>query len=297
MKSRSSPLTALSAAALALALLAGAADAAPRPKKGAPVAPPPPPAPTAADFRPLDPDNMLVVETNKGRIIVEITPLTAPAHAERIKTLVKQHFYDGQTFFRVIEDFMDQTGDPKNTGEGGSTLPNLKGEFSFRRDASAPFVVAATPDDGPVGFVGVMPVASQPDDMMAMTADGKATAWPLFCPGVMGMARANEPDTANSQFFFMRAAYPALDKKYTAWGRVVVGQNVVRAIKLGEPPADPQDKMSTVRLGSELPPDQRPKVYVIDTATAAFRGLIEKVRTEKGADFSICDVDVPAEVR
>ena len=71
----------------------------------------------------------------------------------------------------------------------------------------------------------------------------------------------------------------------------------MRAIKLGEPPVDPQDKMSTVRLGSDLPPDQRPKVYVIDTATAAFRGLIEKARAEKGADFSICDVDVPAEVR
>ena len=167
-------------------------------KRAPPSHPPPPPAPTAADFRPLDPDNMLgggdeQGAHNRGDHAAD----RARTCEERIKTLVKQHFYDGQTFFRVIEDFMDQTGDPKNTGEGGSTLPNLKGEFSFRRDASAPFVVAATPDDGPVGFVGVMPVASQPDDMMAMTADGKGDRLgPCFCPGVMGMARANEPDTA-----------------------------------------------------------------------------------------------------
>jgi peptidylprolyl isomerase len=294
MKFNSSPLALSIAATLALALSAGAVDAA-KPKK--PAAAPPPPAPTAEDFRPIDPDNMLVVDTNKGRIIVEITPFTAPAHAERIKTLAKQHFYDGQTFFRVIDDFMDQTGDPNNKGDGQSSLPNLKAEFTFRRSAAMPFVVAATPDDGPVGFIGVMPVMSQPDDMMAMTADGKATAWAQFCPGVMAMARANDPDTGNSQVFFMRQAYPSLNKKYTAWGRVVIGEDVVRAIKVGEPVPDPQDKMLTVRLGSDLPPAQRPKVYVLDTARPSFKGLIDKARKDKGADFSVCDVDIPAEIR
>ena len=296
MKSHLKPLAAFLSVALPLAVLVIAAPAEAARKPKGPVAPPPP-APTAADFIPVDPDNMLVVDTNKGRILVEITPAIAPAHAAQIKTLARQHFYDGQTFFRVIDDFMDQTGDPTNKGDGNSTLPNLKGEFSFKRSASTPFVVASTPDDGPTGFIGVMPVMSQPDDLMAMTVDGKVTAWPLFCPGVAGMARAGDPDSANSQFFFMRQAYPSLNKKYTAWGRVLIGEDVVRAIKVGAPPADPQDKMITVRLGSDLPPDKRPKLYVLDTRTAAFRGLIDKARAEKGADFSVCDVEIPAELR
>jgi len=279
--------------ALALSASAGAALAA----KAKTAAPAKPAAPTAADFRPLDPDDMLVIDTNKGRIIVELAPFIAPAHVAQIKALAKQHFYDGQTFFRVIDDFMDQTGDPTNKGDGGSSLPNLKGEFTFRRDASTPFIAAARPEDAVTGFIGVMPVASQPDDLMAMTADGKVTAWGLFCPGVMGMARTDDPNSANSQFFLMRAAYPSLDRKYTPWGRVVLGQDVVRSIKVGEPPADPEDKMITLRLGSDMPPDQRPKVYVLDTKTAAFKGLLDKARASFGADFSPCDVDIPAELR
>lgn len=254
-------------------------------------------APTTADFRPVDPDNMLVVDTNKGRIIVELYPMVAPNHVAQIKTLAKQHFYDGQTFFRVIDDFMDQTGDPTNKGDGDSKLPNIKAEFTFRRDAGTPFVAVAKPSDGVVGFIGVMPVMSQPDDLMVMTADGKVTAWPLYCPGVMGMARNSDPDSANSQFFFMRAAYPTLEKKYTAWGRVVSGEDVVKAIKVGEPAPDPQDKMLTVRLGSDMALKDSPKVYVLNTKTEAFKSIVDKAREDKGADFSACDVEIPTQIR
>jgi peptidylprolyl isomerase len=256
-----------------------------------------PAAPAAADFRAVDPDNMLVVDTNKGRIIVELAPFAAPDHVAQIRTLAKQHFYDGQTFFRVIDEFMDQTGDPTNKGDGGSKLPNLKGEFTFRRDASLPFVEASKPSDGVSGFIGVLPVTSQPDDLMLMTADGKVTASALFCAGVMGMARSSDPDSANSQFFFMRGPYPSLEKNYTAWGRVVMGEDVVKAIKLGEPPSDPQDRMLTVRLGSDLPPSERPKVYVLDTRSDAFKGMIAAARAAGGANFSPCDIEIPAQLR
>jgi peptidylprolyl isomerase len=267
-----------------------------KPKKKA-VAPAPfvAPKPTPADWRTPDPDNLLVIDTNKGRIIVELAPLVAPKSVAQIKTLARQHFYDGQTFFRVIDQFMDQTGDPLNTGEGGSKLPNIPAEFSFRRDAQTPFVKAAAPDGEVIGLIGTMTVASQPEALMSMTIDGKVGAWSLFCPGVMGIARANDPDSANSQFFLMRAAYPKLEKNYTAAGRVIVGQDVVRSIKLGEPVAPPQDKMIEVRLASDLPPDQRPTVKVLDTASPAFKGMIEEARIEQGADFSVCDVAIPTE--
>jgi len=272
-------------------MTAVAAKPPPAPKKPAVV------APTDADFKPLDPDDMLVVDTNKGRVIVALTPFSAPNAVARVKTLARQHFYDGQTFFRVIEDFMDQTGDPTNKGEGGSKLPDLKAEFTFRRGSASNFVRVSNRDDTVVGFVGVLPVASQPDDLMLMTADAKVAAWPLFCSGVMGMARNAEPDSANSQFFFMRGTYPSLEKKYTGFGRVVVGQDVVKAIKIGEPVPDPQDQMLKVRLGSDMAPADRPRVFILDTQSAAFRSLIERTRDDKGGDFSPCDIDIPVQVR
>jgi peptidylprolyl isomerase len=275
----------------ALAAAGSLAEAKPKPK--APPPPPPPAKPTAADWRTPDPDNLLVIETNKGRIIIELSTDVAPQSADRLRTLARQHFYDGQTFFRVIDGFMDQTGDPLNTGEGGSKLPNVVGEFTFRREPTTPFVTVAQPDGESIGFMGVMPVASQPQALMSMTKDGKVGAWSLFCPGVLGMARANDPDSANSQFFLMREAYPKLEKQYTAAGRVIEGEDVVRAIKLGEPPTPPQDRMITVRLASDLPPADRPTVKVLKTSSAAFKAIVDEARDEKGADFSICDVTVP----
>jgi peptidylprolyl isomerase len=130
-----------------------------------------------------------------------------------------------------------------------------------------------------------------------MTRDGKVQAWALYCPGVAGAARADNPDSANSQFFLMRADYPKLEKRYTAFGRVIAGQDVVTAIKTGEPVAPPQDRMERVRLLADLPPAERPKVRVIDPAGPWFKAEIARVRAQDGAGFSACDVNIPSEVK
>jgi cyclophilin family peptidyl-prolyl cis-trans isomerase len=77
-----------------------------------------------------DPENTLILETTKGRVVIAMRPDLAPGHVERIKTLARRGFYDGIVFHRVIEGFMAQTGCPHGTGTGGSELPDLKAEFS-----------------------------------------------------------------------------------------------------------------------------------------------------------------------
>jgi len=263
-------------------------------------------APAAAqtsDWRTPDPQNVLVIDTNQGRIIAELAPDMAPATVERIRTLAQKHFYDGLTFFRVIGDFMDQTGDPQNNGTGGSTLPDLQPEFSFRRGPGG-FLKTGTmaPDEEAhsttdIGFLGVMPVRSSPEMQMMVTADGKAPAWGLFCPGVLGMARAQAPDSANSQFFFMRDTKHDLDLNYTPFGRVIAGEDVVLKIKTGEPVPPPQDKMVRVRLLSDIPEKERPKVQVMDANGPAFKALVDTQKAAKGGAFDICDVEIPAQIK
>jgi peptidylprolyl isomerase len=294
---------------LLAALIAAVAVPAAAQKREAPRKPPPPrikgeltnkagPAqPTAADWRTPDPNDVLVITTNKGRIVVEMVPEAAPEFAARVRELTKQKFYDGLTFFRVIENFMAQTGDPQNTGEGGSNLPDVKGEFTFRRGPETPWVSAADQSVAEIGFIKSLPVMSQSMMLAPMTRDGKVSAWPLYCPGVAGAARAEGPDTANSQWFLMRAGYPSLEKRYAAWGRVISGQDVVKAIKVGEPVAAPQDRMERVRLLADLPPAERPKVRVIDPKGPWFKAEVARVRALRGADFSACDVNIPAEVK
>lgn len=249
------------------------------------------------EWRTPDPENVLVVETNKGRIVAELVPEAAPGHVERVRELVRAGFYDGLTFFRVIDSFMAQTGDPKNDGTGGSDKPDLTAEFTFRRPGSGgSFTPTGKIGSLETGFVGPLAVTSQSSMLAAMTADGKVQTWANFCPGVLGMARAGDPNSANSQFFFMRQHYPSLEKVYTGFGRVLSGLEVVRAIKAGEPVPDPQDKMLSVKVLADIPADKRPTVQVMDTRSPAFVELVRKKQAELGAGYNICDVEVPAKV-
>ena len=253
--------------------------------------------PGPADWRMPNAEDVLVIDTTRGRVIVELVPEVAPGHVARLKDLARKGTYDGRTFFRVIDRFMAQTGDPEDTGEGGTDLPDLKGEFTFRRAADTAFTVAASPWGTEEGFLKSLPVVSQAMSWSEMTADKKVAAWGSYCPGVVGMARDDDPDSANSQFFLMRQPYLSLDKRYTAFGRVISGLDAIRAIKTGEPVAAPQDRMDRVRVLADIAASERPAVRVIDPAGPWFKGEIERLRNEKGADFSLCDVNIPVKVQ
>jgi len=154
----------------------------------------------------LDKNNAIVIDTNKGRVIIKLRPDLAPQHAERIKQLARDGYYNNVPFHRVIEGFMAQTGDGQRfNGTGGSKYPNLPAEFS-----NVPFK-----------------------------------------RGIVGMARAGDPNSANSQFFIMFAEGSFLNGKYTVIGEVVSGMDVVDKIKRGEPVQDP-DKMLKVQVASDI---------------------------------------------
>jgi len=154
----------------------------------------------------IDKQNTIVIDTNKGRIVVKLRPDLAPQHAERIKLLAREGYYNNVPFHRVIDGFMAQTGDGKNfNGTGGSKYPDLAAEFT------------PTP----------------------------------FKRGIVGMARAQSPNSANSQFFIMYADGSFLNGKYTVVGEVVSGMDVVDKLKRGEPVPDP-DKMLKVQVAADV---------------------------------------------
>lgn len=257
-------------------------------------------AQTAPEWRTVAPENLLVIDTAKGRILVELEPRIAPLSVERIRTLADQGFYDGLKFHRVISGFMAQTGDPLGTGAGGSELPDIPGEFEFRRGRDFGFVNLGAAPTGQMGVAGSMPILTQPDAQMMVTADFKTAAQALFCPGVAGMARGQEANSANSQFFLMTGANETLNGLYTAFGRVVAGLDVVGSLKPGSEAANGQvedpDVMVRVRTAAAMPEARRPSVRVAATTAPAFAAEVERVRTERGARFTVCDVQPAVEV-
>ncbi len=149
-----------------------------------------------------DPQNTLIIDTTQGRIVVKLRNDLAPKHAERLKQLARDKFYDNVPFHRVIAGFMAQTGD-------GSKYPDLPAEFS-----NVPYK-----------------------------------------RGVVGMARTNDPNSANSQFFIMFADGPFLNGKYTVVGEVLSGMDVVDKLKKGEGQSGTvtaPDKMTSVRVAADV---------------------------------------------
>ena len=147
-----------------------------------------------------DLDNTLRLETSKGPVTILMRPDLAPGHVARIKELVRDGFYDGLKFHRVIDGFMAQTGCPHGSGTGGSGQ-KLKAEFSNEKHVR----------------------------------------------GTVSMARAQSPDSGDSQFFICFEDARFLDGKYTIWGKVTAGMENVDRIKRGEPVSDP-DSIVTARM-------------------------------------------------
>lgn len=254
----------------------------------------------AEAWRELDPENTLYIDLDYGRVVLELYPEIAPLHVAQIKTLARQTFYDGISFHRVIEGFMNQTGDPTGTGSGDSDLPDIQGEFTFRRAPTMPVTLVGARDQGGkevgVGFYKALPVATQPASQAMLTKDGKVAAFGLHCKGVTSMARTSDPNSANSQFFLMRDIAQHLDAQYSIWGNTVLGHEHLTKIKVGSKGEDASfvpDVMKKVQVAADVPAAQRVKVQVLKTDSPAFKNYLKTQKKSDGTYPDICDIRVP----
>jgi peptidylprolyl isomerase len=250
-------------------------------------------------WRTVAAENLMVIETTQGTVGVELYPEIAPLHVTQMKTLTRDGFYDDVPFHRVIDGFMNQTGDGSNgNGTGDSDLPDIPAEFTFRRgeDMKVTLVGARGNEQQQVGtgFYKALPVATQPISQAILTNDGKVGAMGLHCRGVTSAARTSDPNSANSQFFLMRGTAEHLDAQYSIWGSTVMGREFLESFNIGTVGQDPvfeADRMTRVRIASDMPDAVRPTVQVLDTTSDAFARWIE---TQTYDD--ICDVEIPTRV-
>jgi peptidylprolyl isomerase len=171
--------------------------------------------------RAADPDNTMIITLKDGDVTIALRPDLAPKHVAQIKKLVREGEYDNVAFHRVIDGFMAQTGDVKF------------GDMKKGYDADQ------------VGTGG-----SELPDLPA-----EFTTKEHFVRGVVGMARSQDPNSANSQFFIMFGKAPSLDGDYTIVGKVESGMDHVDAIKKGDEAqngvVDNPDRMIKVRIAAD----------------------------------------------
>lgn len=224
------------------------------------------------EWRDVDPENLVVMDLTYGRVLIELAPAFAPEHVKRFQALVRAKFYDGQSFYRVIDGFVAQGGVGEGDDKKNPAWPALKAEFDRPIKDDVRFVALGSPDlfAQEVGHVDGFPVGRDWNE---------GRMWILHCPGTLAMARDNDPDTGATEFYVPIGHAPRrLDRNLTAFGRVLDGMQYLQKLNRGDPKvesgviqdASKRDPIVRVQIAADMPKDERPAMQVVDTTSKGF---------------------------
>lgn len=233
------------------------------------------------DWRPVDPQNLVLLDVKYGRVALELAPQFAPRAVARFKALIRAHFYDGKSFYRVIDGFVAQGGIGEDSAATGSYSPLVKKRWPplpAEFDVAAPKGLIFTPLGNKdlfapeVGHANGFPVGRDGGRM-----------WIVHCPGTLAFARDNGADTATTEFYVVIGEAPRrLDRNLTAFGRVIEGLQYLQKLKRGDPEVaagviqGKGDTILKVAIAADLPAGKRPSYQVMRSDGAAFAAWKQK---------------------
>ena len=233
-------------------------------------------------WRQLNPEEIVYMQIGEGEVVFELNPQFAPKTVEQFSRLVKDNFYRSLSFYRVIEGFVAQGGDESDIKLPNSQ-PRLDAEFEISPSEEINWTTVQHNDlyAQETGFI----------DGFAAARDDRKT-WLAHCPGVLAMARNNEPDTGSTDFYIVIGQAPRyLDRNLTIFGRVVHGMDVVQRIRRGKTENngviesdEDRSRILGMTLGSDLPSDRQKEIYVMDTNSPGFRNYMQ-ARRNRTDDF------------
>lgn len=249
------------------------------------------------DWRALDPEETLYITLERGRVVVALSPQLAQGHVAQIKALAREGFYDGLSFYRVIEGFVAQGGDVLEKREVKNAAETLDAEFdeALTKDIRFSRVKDADGYAARVGFIDSLPAG--------VDAEG-ARVWHLHCTGAMAMARGNEKDSAGTEFYIALQPQRYLDRNLTVFGRVVEGMEHLQALRRVAPAQSEDDDLGetilSVRVGADLPEAERANLEILRSGTETFNAYVESRRNRPEEFFyhrpdyiDICQLAVP----
>lgn len=288
-------------AGLAAALLAAGAQAAQPPRTTADILA----ATTPADWRPVAPDNLLIITlADGGRVLIELAPAFAPRHVASIRALAKAGWWDGLAVVRVQDDYVAQWGDPT---ERKPLPPGLPTRLAPEWDAAPP--AAFTPNPGADGYA---PEAGWADSWPVAVDRARGRAWLVHCYAAVGVGRNEPADSANAAELYAVIGHAPrhLDRNVTVVGRVVDGIERLSSLPRGTGAlgfyALPEQRVAirSIRLAAELAPSERPALEVLRTDTPAFAAYLDSRRNRRDPFFvnpaghsDLCNVRVPVRMR
>lgn len=253
----------------------------------------------APDWRDVSPENLILVETVYGDIVIELNTDFAPNHAAQFRQLVQDDVYNGIRFYRVIEAFVAQGGLQDEAVI--EQYPTLKNE-NDRPISGAAFV--------PLGNADLFaPLVGHIDGFAVGRSETLGSEWLLHCPGALAMARDTDPDSGSTEFYIVLDAQRYLDRNLTVFGRVIDGMQYVQKLKRGVRAIEsgviqaPEvgDEIMSMTLAADMDPAIRPAYQVQAMPTQAFEDAKSEKRVREEDFFyrkppemlDICGFEVP----
>lgn len=254
----------------------------------------------ASEWRPLDPENTIYMDLPSGRVIIELAPAFAPNHANNIKTLAREGWFDGAAIVRAQDNYVVQWGRPDDSPReirmGRATLP---AEFDSPRDPALPFAALPDPDTyaPETGFSGAFPVARD-----------RTHQWLAHCYGMVGAGRAEAADSGGGgELYVVIGQSPRhLDRNVTLVGRVVQGMELLSTMKRGTgdlgfyETAEERTPIRSIRVAADVPESERVNLETLRTDSATFEALVQNRRFRADDWFkytfgriNLCNVPVP----
>jgi peptidylprolyl isomerase len=253
------------------------------------------------DWREIPADDLLVIELERGKVYVALSPALAPRHVAQVKKLAREGFYDGLSFYRVIDGFVAQGGDPFGEKKTKTSKKVLKAEFEG--EIAKGYAFNALKDaDGFAPSVGF--IASQPAGYDA----GAGAAWHLHCAGAFAFGREDGRDTASTEFYIALQPQRYLDRNMSVFGRVIDGMQHLQALRRVEPPTaktdDPGETIVSIRISADIPAADRTTFEILDSAAPVFMEFAEARRNRPEAFFhfrpdflDVCQFPVPVRTK
>jgi peptidylprolyl isomerase len=242
---------------------------------------------TAADWRPLDPQNTVYLELPAGRVIIELDPEFAPRHAANIEALARDGYFDGTAVVRSQDNYVVQWADPDGKHPVKHASKTLAAEFE-RASRGVAFTPLIDPDTyaPEVGFSNSFPVARDPKF---------GRAWLVHCYGMVGAGRDNDVDSGGGTELYVVIGHSPrhLDRNATLVGRVVQGMELLSALPRGTGALGFYEKpeqrvpIKSMRVAADLPPAQRTDLEVLRTDTPTFTAYVEARRNRREEWFKV----------
>lgn len=251
----------------------------------------------AEDWRRLDPEETLYIELERGRVVIALSTELAKAHVAQVKKLAREGFYDGLSFYRVIDGFVAQGGDPFEAREIKTAASAMKAEFDEKPSRSTAF--NPLPDaDGYAARVGFI------DSLPAGMDKSQDAVWHLHCTGAFAFGRNNEKDSAATEFYITLQPQRYLDRNLTVFGRVVDGMEHVQALRRVAPPQSETDDLGetivSMRIAADVDESERTDLEIMHSSTATFDAYVEARRNRPEPFFyfrpdhmDVCALPVP----